>query len=248
MANGSSSTPGGNLFPASAAAPAGEVGNNQQQSNANATPNDDNDNIDDLVSRLTSGTVIGNDDNVDGNGEPNGNNSSKPNNNDGNNDGDPASPVIENLMKVYKGDSITEGIDVNDIAEKLGNGDLSGIMDALGATANKAVERSLNSVLSLIPEIISQTEQRVLKQVGELNTNDRVWDAFLAEHPDYSAHKGTVRDHLQKAIDGGATEEQAFAAVDMIFGNLKKKKPASQVDAFSPDSGSEAFDLSQYGM
>lgn len=216
-------------------------GNNQQQQTTSNQQQNENDSVETLVAQLTSGVVIDNNE-----ADPNQQNQNDNNQQETSEDGkDKTNPIITNLMQVFKGENITEGVDVADISEKLLQGDLSGIIDAMGTTANKAVERALQSVLTLIPEIISNTEARVLAKVGDINQNDKVWDRFVNQFPDYEQHKGTVREHLQKAIDGGASFEQASQAVDMIFSGLKKTKP-SKAAPFTADSGSEAFDFQGY--
>lgn len=245
----SSSTPAGNIFNNPPINSEGNAdANANPQSNGNTKPADENDNLDYLVSQLTNGVVIS--DNASVNNPkptpPNQQQRQEPNA-DPNPEDDAAASntVIAHLMKAYKGENITDGIDVDKIAERMQNGDLGGIIEAIATSSNRGVERALNSVLTLIPDIISQTEARVLAKVGETSSSDKVWDKFVTEHPDYAAHKGTVREHLQRAMDSGATFEMASKAVDLIFQALKKPVK-SKAAAFTPESGNEAFDLTAY--
>lgn len=242
-----SATPTGSIFnntPSNTSA--NNSGNDANNQNGNNAPQETNDSMEDLVSRLTSGVVIDNNQNSQDDIPAGGSQQQQQNEQQSDNAStDKRNPVVTNLLQEYRGQSITQGVDMDAIAERMQNGDLGGIVEAMGTTAEAAVERALSSFLTLIPEVIAQTEQRVLAKVGDINSSDKVWDQFLAQYPDYEKHKGTVREHLQKAIDSGADVETAFAAVDTIFGNLKKpvKKQAS---SFTAESGSEAFSLLEY--
>lgn len=251
------SSPAGSLFgrgnsdPAQQQSQGTDNSNNQQANGGNIPEPSENDRIEQLASRLTSGAVISdNDPEPSGNKDTNTNPQPQFNDTSGDNKGNSRDDVIAQLMQPFKGDTITGEINMEELGQSLANGDLQGVVDLVENTAQNAVKRATETMLNLIPEIIKSAENRIMQSVNNNNEKDGVWNRFVTEYPDYAPHKGSVREHIEKAIQGGADEQQAFAAVDMIFGNLKKSTKDTKASAhgFDIDSENDAFDLTQYGQ
>lgn len=243
-------SPAGNVYGGAASAAHAE-----QVAQANKQPQNQNESVEDLALKLTSGTILQNSQNHNNGHAPAVNpQTGKPltpaeqveNEKFTDDKGNPISHsqhIVNSLSKEYKGELLTEGVDVEKIKTGFMEGDLTSLTDSLNTVAQNTYARAMDSFLKLIPEIVAQTEQSVLAKVNESNSSDGVWNEFLQVHPDYKAVGGKVKDSLLEAIANGTPKEQAFAAVDLIFGNLKKKKATPEGNENLFDTNGSRFNL-----
>lgn len=160
---------------------------------------------------------------------------------------DQAASIIESLNAPYKGENLTAGFDINKIAESIRSGDLTELQAGIEATAAAAVERANRQLLSLIPDIISAAREQTLAEVNQGKGIDSLWARFIDGNESFSSARSMIEPQLLSAVEGGASEKDAFQAVATIYAGLKRG--SEEDDAPTPDPrnpASKTFNLEAF--
>lgn len=222
------------------------------QQTANSITPVNNDTVESIAAALTSGVLINDNNNTNNqtqtanNGVPN---NPEPVSNDPNNPkpSQPPNPV-EAILASFGQTRLIDGIDLDKFRTDMEAGaDVSTIENFVEEASQAGVQRAIQSVLNIIPELAQHIQDKVLEKVSSNNTNDRTWQEFLGEYPDYKPHEHMVRQQLESAMKSGKDRAQVYQAIDLIFSNLKgapAEDPNSGIARVQ--QGSKAFDLAAY--
>ncbi len=217
--------------------------NKQGHTPDNSDATEQNNSVEDIMSQLTTGAILIDDGNANQNNQNNNAQVKEYRDADGNTITQNQS-IINDLAREYKGESLLSEDTANKIAEGMQSGNLTPITDAITEASNNAFNRAVNSVLKLIPEIISASEQSVLEKVGQQNQVKDVWSQFLNEYEGYDPNNNLAKEAVINGVKAGKPKEDVFAAVDMIYGNTRTKPESDDLmDKFSPEEGSKPFDI-----
>ena len=217
--------------------------------NPDADENNNVDPVDSILTRLTMGLPDDTTESTSNSGDKTTNsNGDTTTNNDP--DADPRDNVVSQILKPFKHEPLNP--DRNDesitaITEAMGNGDISALLQEIDKTTQAGINRTLKSVLGLIPDIIKKAAQVAGEEANSNFSDGSNWNNFVAANPDFKGVK-LVKEKFLEAISTGADPEDAGNAVKILFGSLvakNKNKTFTNDDDDTSDNGGE-FSIEKY--
>lgn len=140
------------------------------------------------------------------------------------NNGTQAQQIVSNFMRLNNIDTnFLNGIEQDQLAERIGQGDIAALTEALETTAGNAFNQAMATMVQMLPAFADQIRSDVRREFGTMSKSENNWTDFAKEYPELGRHEKTIRPVLEQAIKSANGDvAQAQAAVAQIFAGLRE--------------------------
>ena len=158
---------------------------------------------------------------------------------------DTTDKALDYFLRQQDQPDFLRGIKVDEILQRIGEGDSNAMSELLSQLSNNTLRTSLNMMMQMMPDFIDVIKKQVMDDVRVNEANNGVWNDFIKEYPGFAPYKAALQNHLLSAMqynnDPGIARQ---AVAQMYAGLVQTNNPQQQQTHQKPANG--AFNFAEY--